>query len=102
MNCPGATARRTSIAGTPPSSTKSVCSIMTTASAPRSEERRVGKECRCRWWPYHLKNNDRRHDHRLLHLAVGPPRHADHQADGGARHRRFFFFKQKTAYEMPK
>src|SRR6516225_11159855 len=19
----------------------------------RSEERRVGKECRCRWWPYH-------------------------------------------------
>src|SRR5690348_18409063 len=19
---------------------------------PRSEERRVGKECRCRWWPY--------------------------------------------------
>src|SRR5882762_4492891 len=22
-------------------------------SASRSEERRVGKECRCRWWPYH-------------------------------------------------
>src|SRR5882762_10500129 len=21
--------------------------------APRSEERRVGKECRSRWWPYH-------------------------------------------------
>src|SRR4051794_41970684 len=21
----------------------------------RSEERRVGKECRSRWWPYHLK-----------------------------------------------
>src|SRR5688572_31025499 len=21
----------------------------------RSEERRVGKECRCRWWRYHLK-----------------------------------------------
>src|SRR5439155_13182050 len=21
--------------------------------APRSEERRVGKECRCRWSPYH-------------------------------------------------
>src|SRR6266540_2146378 len=20
---------------------------------PRSEERRVGKECRSRWWPYH-------------------------------------------------
>src|SRR5690348_17984412 len=22
---------------------------------PRSEERRVGKECRSRWWPYHQK-----------------------------------------------
>src|SRR5215813_13869 len=35
MNCPGATARRKSIAGAPPSSIKSVCSIMATASAPR-------------------------------------------------------------------
>src|SRR2546422_10776501 len=24
-------------------------------SVPRSEERRVGKECRSRWSPYHLK-----------------------------------------------
>src|SRR5438067_12262340 len=24
---------------------------------PRSEERRVGKECRSRWWPYHEKKN---------------------------------------------
>src|SRR3712207_9497183 len=24
---------------------------------PRSEERRVGKECRSRWSPYHYKNN---------------------------------------------
>src|SRR3970282_2845294 len=24
----------------------------------RSEERRVGKECRSRWSPYHLKNNN--------------------------------------------
>src|SRR5690554_3311844 len=23
----------------------------------RSEERRVGKECRARWWPHHYKNN---------------------------------------------
>src|SRR5690348_17417900 len=23
----------------------------------RSEERRVGKECRSRWWPYHVKKN---------------------------------------------
>ena len=34
-NCPGAAARRTSIAGAPVSSTSSVCSIITTASAPR-------------------------------------------------------------------
>src|SRR5688572_32984467 len=26
----------------------------------RSEERRVGKECRSRWSPYHLKQNERR------------------------------------------
>src|SRR5205823_12326027 len=24
----------------------------------RSEERRVGKECRSRWWPYHLKKKE--------------------------------------------
>src|SRR5688572_28337277 len=23
----------------------------------RSEERRVGKECRSRWWPYHVRKN---------------------------------------------
>src|SRR5947208_14801099 len=26
----------------------------------RSEERRVGKECRCRWWRDNLKKNNRR------------------------------------------
>ena len=35
MNWPGAAARRRSIAGAPASSTSSVCSIITTASAPR-------------------------------------------------------------------
>ena len=25
----------------------------------RSEERRVGKECRSRWWPYHEKKKKR-------------------------------------------
>src|SRR5712664_2601632 len=29
------------------------------ASTPRSEERRVGKECRSRWSPYHYKKNRR-------------------------------------------
>src|SRR5690554_5114475 len=24
-------------------------------ATPRSEERRVGKECRSRWWPYHTR-----------------------------------------------
>ena len=27
--------------------------VATVLSAPRSEERRVGKECRSRWSPYH-------------------------------------------------
>src|SRR5437667_9867594 len=31
--------------------------IMTSVSSPRSEERRVGKECRSRWSPYHKKKN---------------------------------------------
>src|SRR5437016_12483507 len=28
----------------------------------RSEERRVGKECRSRWSPYHSKKNDAQHE----------------------------------------
>src|ERR1039457_7295523 len=31
-------------------------------SAPRSEERRVGKECRSRWSPYHYKKH-KQHTH---------------------------------------
>src|SRR2546429_9955414 len=30
------------------------------ARKPRSEERRVGEECRTRWWPYHLKKKKER------------------------------------------
>src|SRR5688572_32298641 len=29
----------------------------TSSAPPRSEERRVGKECRSRWSPYHKKKN---------------------------------------------
>src|SRR5437870_9692881 len=29
--------------------------------SPRSEERRVGKECRSRWSPYHLKKKAEKH-----------------------------------------
>src|SRR5690606_40204315 len=33
----------------------------------RSEERRVGKECRSRWWPYHEKKNkkEKQYERRL-------------------------------------
>src|SRR5216684_5718167 len=34
---------------------RTTAQILTMASVPRSEERRVGKECRSRWWPYDLK-----------------------------------------------
>src|SRR2546422_11027893 len=30
-----------------------------TISNPRSEERRVGEESRCRWSPYHLKKKEK-------------------------------------------
>src|ERR1044071_10288547 len=33
-------------------------------STSRSEERRVGKECRSRWSPYHSKKNKREEPHR--------------------------------------
>src|SRR5947209_138578 len=29
------------------------------AAVDRSEERRVGKECRARWWPYHSKKKEK-------------------------------------------
>src|SRR5438067_13796329 len=37
-------------------------------SGVRSEERRVGKECRSRWWPYHSKKKTagRQCSHRFL------------------------------------
>src|SRR5690606_13891479 len=50
----------------------------------RSEERRVGKECRCRWSADLLKNN-----HRSTLTDLTCPFHTP-----------FFFFKQKTAYEI--
>src|SRR5205823_13070075 len=32
---------------------------MASVQRKRSEERRVGKECRSRWWPYHSKKKKR-------------------------------------------
>src|SRR5438132_11093988 len=37
-----------------------------TAAIPRSEERRVGKECRSRRSAYHYKKKKNRHDHSVL------------------------------------
>src|SRR5437763_16372460 len=36
---------------------------------PRSEERRVGKEWRFRWWPYHYKKKDEKENVELRGLA---------------------------------
>src|SRR6266705_729680 len=76
----------------------------------RSEERRVGKECRCRWSPYHLKKNKpdikasrvflrlahENHEFILIHPScwtVFIPIHCSLDV-------LIFFFKQKTAYEI--
>src|SRR4029077_19475028 len=84
----------------------------------RSEERRVGKECRSRWSPYHLKKKTEakqtlksvkeRADHSYTDLREA------HSRDHIVSHLFacvvlvsyslsfvfFFFFKQKTAYEI--
>src|SRR3712207_4996276 len=39
-------------------------------AAQRSEERRVGKECRSRWSPYHLKKSRGNWDRGVQHAAV--------------------------------
>src|SRR5207249_10984483 len=36
---------------------------LTEVMLTRSEERRVGKECRSRWWPYHLKKKKKNQCH---------------------------------------
>src|SRR5260364_33675 len=87
--------------------------------ARRSEERRVGKECRSRWSPYHLKKNDllRAFDAQLWTFSALdfiPHCRAEDAHGGDASAQQillifgteippdfvFFFFKQKTAYEM--
>src|SRR5262245_29528631 len=37
---------------------------------PRSEERRVGKECRSRWSPYHEKKKKKRTEQRKIHDTI--------------------------------
>src|SRR5690554_4245216 len=54
---------------------RSIINITLTEDTERSEERRVGKECRSRWWEYQCVKD-------------------------GNGVMLVFFFKQKTAYEM--
>src|SRR6266849_3768810 len=77
----------------------------------RSEERRVGKECRARWSPYHGKKKKQRRRHGVSPLrggsAKGQRRTGISALDWrllrdllvGESHL-FCFFKQKTAYEI--
>src|SRR5436305_1438798 len=58
----------------------------------RSEERRVGKECRSRWWPEHEKKKRVHRDKRQLR--------SDEVETPASTAFVFFFFKQKTAYEI--
>src|SRR6266446_192428 len=78
----------------------------------RSEERRVGKECRTWWSPYHLKKNRGRPANRTSCLA--DPKRVETPAASTTEYKPFpdtgydrrgrgkviFFFKQKTAYEI--
>src|SRR6266850_810590 len=83
----------------------------------RSEERRVGKECRSRWWPDHSKKNGAMS--KLFGCAQkaasggiqGDALATDNNIVGigdsgfkssiqGSTVPFFFFFKQKTAYEI--
>src|SRR5215208_3710957 len=86
--------------------------------ASRSEERRVGKECRSRWSPYHQKKKNKpAHSPRHPQLphptprnplptpapSISPASSSPRLVSDSAPTPRapdFFFFKQKTAYEM--
>src|SRR6266542_1145366 len=80
-------------------------------TSPRSEERRVGKECRSRWSPYHSKKKEG--DYVVVfHVraaASGVPALGVAETQRRTQYcchvresldRRVFVFKQKTAYEM--
>src|SRR6266404_8259618 len=45
--------------------------MSTSSLASRSEERRVGKECRSRWPPYHSKKKERAVIHSRSHVNTG-------------------------------
>src|SRR5215213_7818224 len=77
----------------------------------RSEERRVGKECRSRWSPYHSKKKKEDVLKVLSRMASGLrvrageslatlERHSTPVAEASTPSLEVFFFKQKTAYEL--
>src|SRR5688572_16760314 len=70
------------------------------AQQTRSEERRVGKECRSRWPPYERKNKAAASRCGEPPACVTSPSRARCRTDPRCRRRGFFFFKQKTAYEI--
>src|SRR6267378_97155 len=72
-------------------------------TSSRPEERRVGKECRSRWSPYHLKKKHRKLDQSIenyqLAIAIAPNDARLYVALSGV-FKSLVFFKQKTAYEL--
>src|SRR5215211_8852487 len=50
----------------------------------RSEERRVGKECRSRWSPYHYKKKRHERLRRLLLVVNHRPDAGDHRLEASA------------------
>src|SRR6266571_752738 len=81
-----------------------------TRGGARSEERRVGKECRSRWSPYHYKKKCSGPSTAPFWIASVYRSAATMPAlrpcgqrclvQRGPRDTRVFFFKQKTAYEI--
>src|SRR6266487_3210531 len=81
-------------------SARAVSSAVSPAPTSRSEERRVGKECRSRWSPNHYKKNIADHRPRRARFAGILPGTAIEDEQLECCKIIFFFFKQKTAYEM--